>query len=173
MKEINKNVYGDESKKESTNTPVEPKVEEEKKEVFSNLANAVSQVTEQKATEENKEPVKQDDSLVLSGELDDMFPQKSNEDKTIILHSNNPEYQGIGKYDDQKGLTINWKPFPSENNSEQALDYMGFDPETRTEVGLKAQEIVNNSNGETSFNEALTQAAQEFSNDSKSNGKTR
>ena len=50
---------------------------------------------------------------------------------------------------------------------------MNFDPETRTEVGLKAQEIVNNSNGETSFNEALTQAAQEFSNDSKSNGKTR
>lgn len=179
MKEINKNVYGDESKKESTNNPVEPKVKEDEKEVFSNLANAVNQVTEQKATEENKEPIKQDDSLVLSGELDDMFPKQSN-DESIIFHSNNPEYQGIGKFDDQNRLNIDWKTSPIENNSEptikpqeSAIDYMNFDPETRTEVGLKAQEIVNNSNGETSFNEALTQAAQEFLNDSKSNGKTR
>ena len=50
---------------------------------------------------------------------------------------------------------------------------MNFDPETRAKVDLNAQEIVNNSNGKISFNEALTQAAQEFSNDSKSNGKTR
>ena len=179
MKDINKRVYGEESKKESTNNPVEPKVEENEKEVFSNLANVVSQVTEQKATEEKKEPVKQDDSLVLSGELDDMFPKQSN-DESIIFHSNNPEYQGIGKFDDQNRLNINWKTSPIENNSEptikpqeSAIDYMNFDPETRTEVDLKAQEIVNNSNGKISFNEALTQAAQEFSNDSKSNGKTR
>lgn len=176
---IDKRVYDDESKKESTNNPVEPKVEENEKEVFSNLANVVSQVTEQKATEEKKEPVKQDDSLVLSGELDDMFPKQSN-DESIIFHSNNPEYQGIGKFDDQNRLNINWKTSPIENNSEptikpqeSAIDYMNFDPETRAEVSLKAQEIVNNSNGKISFNEALTQAAQEFSNDSKSNGKTR
>ena len=174
MKDINKNVYQDESKEEKTTT-VEPQTEEDKKDVFSDLASAVSQVSEQKETQETANPEAPVESSVLDDlrNVDDIFPEQSNKDKTVIFHSNDPKLQGIGKFDDQNRITVDWRPLSSENNSEQDLDYMGYDPETRAEIGLKAQDIVNNSNGEISFNEALAKATQEFSNDSKSNGKTR
>lgn len=198
MQDINKGVYGDTPKEEpvKASTPQEPQVDE-KKDVMANLANVVSQVVEQKPAEDAKQP----NTDVASKDASPALPEASQDDKgdTLVSElanfdsptkvqeednskgtsteyvSTDPNYPGTITIDDKDGVTTDWKTSPIENNAPQepSMNYMGFAPETRAEVGQRAQEIEESSNGTLTFEDALAQATQEFSAEPESKGKTR
>lgn len=171
MNEINQNVYGDTSNKETADSQVTK--DDDKKEIFSNLASVVSQAAEQKATqeeqtkpEETKETEPQESNTSLSDELDDMFKEEtvSAPDDKTILQSTNPDYPGVMTVDGNGEVTANWAPSSitnDTNTSAQGLDYMGLTPEARAEVGQKAYDIFQNSDGKISFDDALNTATEE------------
>lgn len=175
MQDINKGVYGDTPKEEpvKASTPQEPQVDE-KKDVMANLANVVSQVVEQKPAEDAKQP----NTDVASKEASFTLPEISQDDKGDTLVSELANFDSptkVQEEDNKGGVTNDWTPSPIENKAPQepSMDYMGFAPETRAEVGQRAQEIKESSNGTLTFEDALTQATQEFSAEPESKGKTR
>ena len=147
--EANETLSHESSDEKTTRTlisnPAEPQVTDSK--------NASHSITDSTVIQDNQE-----DSLVT--ELSNFesptkvgTENKSNDNSKVLVSTNS---------DNPGNITINNDDFN-----------MGFDNETRAEVGQRAQEIKRSSNGTIPFQDALTQAAQEFSAETESKGKTR
>ena len=197
--EANKTLPHESSDEKTTSTlnsnPAEPQVADDKKEMASKLVNAINQIVEQKTVEDTKEPntdsknasnsiaestVKQDnqeDSLV--SELSNFesptkveTENKSNDNSTVLV-STNPDYPGNITINNDKA-TVDWGKSPINNTNATFNNddfYMGFDPKTRSELGVEAYNRYINSDGNITFDDAKSQVANEYEQSEK--GKTR
>lgn len=89
------------------------------------------------------------------------------------LESTNPDFPGTFTVNNDGTLTANWKNSPmTTENTEQNTDdfYMGFNPQTRSEIGQEAMNRLKNSDGSISFDDFRNQVAQEYEH---SKGRTR
>ena len=89
------------------------------------------------------------------------------------LESTNPDFPGTFTVNNDGTLTANWKNSPmTTENAEQNTDdfYMGFNPQTRSEIGQEAMNRLKNSDGSISFDDFRNQVAQEYE---QSKGRTR
>ena len=195
MKSINEKVYGSDKPKteaEKANV-VEPQIEPEKKQEISKLTNVLNQAAEEKQAKEQAEaPVtpenpqaeesvqttNEDNSSIFDG-LEDVLGEQAtpeNQNKEVVLESKNPDYPGTLVANSNGEVTPNWKNSPiTQDNTNQNDFYMGFNPQTRAEVGQAALEKSRNSNGTISFEDALQQVASEYKQNEnvQAKGKTR
>ena len=199
--EANKTLSHESSDEKTTRTlisnPAEPQVADDKKEMASKLVNDINQIVEQKTVEDTEklntdsknasnsitdstvEQDNQEDSLVT--ELSNFesptkveTENKSNDNSKVLVSTNSDNPGNITINNDK--ATVDWSKSPINNTNATFNNddfNMGFDNETRAEVGQRAQEIKESSNGTLTFKDALTQAAQEFSAETESKGKTR
>ena len=179
MNGILKNVYGD--TKEDTKKEDSPKLgETQGSKEASNLANVISQVAEQKETSDTKaEPkteIKPDFKKI------DIEPKINN---VVVKPVDQPEEPSKSPLLDEVDTmfdkpaiaedgTITLTDNPDVDNKEPEIDYMGFDPETRAEIGQEAFKRMLDSNNSLTFQEAKEQVAAEYrEREEKSKGKTR
>ena len=199
--EANRTLSHESSDEKTTRTlisnPAEPQVADDKKEMASKLVNDINQIVEQKTIEDTEklntdsknasnsitdstvEQDNQEDSLVT--ELSNFesptkveTENKSNDNSKVLVSTNSDNPGNITINNDK--ATVDWSKSPINNTNATFNNddfNMGFDNETRAEVGQRAQEIKESSNGTLTFKDALTQAAQEFSAETESKVKTR
>ena len=179
MNGILKNVYGD--TKEDTKKDDSPKLAEAKgSKEASQLANVISQVAEQKDASDTKEESKTEIKPDLK--KTDIAPQINNVVAKPVDQSEEPSKSPLldevdTMFDkpaiaEDGTITINDKP--DTDKKEPGIDYMGFDPKTRAEVGQEAFKRMLDNNSSLTFQEALEQVAAEYrEREEKSKGKTR
>ena len=170
-----------EEKKEDTKKDDSPKLAEAKgSKEASQLANVISQVAEQKDASDTKEESKTEIKPDLK--KTDIAPQINNVVAKPVDQSEEPSKSPLldevdTMFDkpaiaEDGTITINDKP--DTDKKEPGIDYMGFDPKTRAEVGQEAFKRMLDNNSSLTFQEALEQVAAEYrEREEKSKGKTR
>ena len=179
MNGILKNVYDD--TKEDTKKDDSPKLAEAKgSKEASQLANVISQVAEQKDASDTKEESKTEIKPDLK--KTDIAPQINNVVAKPVDQSEEPSksplLDEVDTMFDKPAIaedgTITITDNSDMDKKQPGLDYMGFDPKTRAEVGQEAFERMLDSNSSLTFEEAKAQVAAEYrEREEKSKGKTR
>lgn len=179
MNGILKNVYGD--TKEEAKKDDSPKLGETKgSKEASHLANVISQVAEQKDEGDTKEEPKTEISPDLK--KIDIEPQINIVVKKPVDQpeetSKSPLLDEVDTMFDKPAIakdgTITLTDNPDMDKKQPGLDYMGFDPETRAEIGQEAFKRMLDSNSSLTFEEAKAQVAAEYrEREEKPKGKTR
>lgn len=170
-----------EEKKEDTKKDDSPKLAEAKgSKEASQLANVISQVAEQKDASDTKEESKTEIKPDLK--KTDIAPQINNVVAKPVDQSEEPSksplLDEVDTMFDKPAIaedgTITITDNSDMDKKQPGLDYMGFDPKTRAEVGQEAFERMLDSNSSLTFEEAKAQVAAEYrEREEKSKGKTR
>ena len=152
VERIMKNVYGEDLKKQDET--VASKDEEKEPIQTENSVEKVESESTELTGENNETEIKQDGSITVSP----VEPEEVDDSKSIF---------GLPTSDTQDDLVSEISdPNAFNNESEEAapagLDYMGFDPQTRSELGQEAFDRWKNSDGTQSFDEIKNSLADEY-----------
>ena len=154
-----KNVYGEDLKKQDET--VASKDEEKEPIQTENSVEKVESESTELTGENNETEINQDGTITVSP----VEPEEVDDSKSI-LPASDAQDDLVSEISD---------PNAFNNESEEAapagLDYMGFDPQTRSELGQEAFDRWKNSDGAQSFDEIKNSLADEYNAAGK--GKTR
>lgn len=152
VERIMKNVYGEDLKKQDET--VASKDEEKEPIQTENSVEKVESESTELTGENNETEINQDGTITVSP----VEPEEVDDSKSIF---------GLPASDAQDDLVSEISdPNAFNNESEEAapagLDYMGFDPQTRSELGQEAFDRWKNSDGTQSFDEIKNSLADEY-----------
>ena len=152
VERIMKNVYGEDLKKQDET--VASKDEEKEPIQTENSVEKVESESTELTGENNETEINQDGTITVSP----VEPEEVDDSKSIF---------GLPASDAQDDLVSEISdPNTFNNDSEEAapagLDYMGFDPQTRSELGQEAFDRWKNSDGTQSFDEIKNSLADEY-----------